>query len=138
VAGASEASADSLYDFGINAGLAFQIQDDLLDAFGDPEKVGKKPGGDILQDKKTLLMIYTRQLAAKDLEFLQSQDLKGEAKVKAFGDLIIKSGARAKAEAKRDHLMQTALADLEAAHGSDEALKAELAQFAQWLSHRDR
>ena len=47
--------ADSLYDFGVNLGIAFQLQDDLLDAFGDPKTFGKKVGGDIIENKKTIL-----------------------------------------------------------------------------------
>lgn len=52
---------DLLYEFGKNLGIAFQIQDDYLDAFGDPEKFGKKPGGDILANKKTFLLIQALQ-----------------------------------------------------------------------------
>ena len=55
--GAGEGNASHLYNFGLNLGIAFQVQDDYLDAFGDPEKVGKQVGGDILANKKTFLMI---------------------------------------------------------------------------------
>ena len=51
-----------LYALGINLGLAFQIQDDLLDAYGDPDKVGKKKGGDIIQGKKTYLVLRAYEL----------------------------------------------------------------------------
>lgn len=137
--GADEKSADSLYQFGIDAGLSFQIQDDLLDAYGDPKKVGKKPGGDILQDKKTLLMIYTKELDPIGFKSLsQSTFVNEESKVEAWCDLMIKSGAKAKAEAERDRLLQSALSALEAAQGENQDLKKELAAFAQWLSHRDR
>lgn len=137
--GADEKSADSLYQFGIDAGLSFQIQDDLLDAYGDPKKVGKKPGGDILQDKKTLLMIYTKELDPVGFKSLsQSTFVNEESKVEAWCDLMIKSGAKAKAEAERDRLLQSALSALEAAQGENQDLKKELAAFAQWLSHRDR
>ena len=60
--------ADSLYDFGVNLGIAFQLQDDLLDAFGDPKTFGKKVGGDIIENKKTILYHLTRAHATdKDL-----------------------------------------------------------------------
>ena len=59
VAGASENELDSLNTFGMSAGLAFQIQDDLLDVIGDPEKFGKIPMGDIRECKKTYLMLLT-------------------------------------------------------------------------------
>lgn len=55
--GAGQRNADHLYAFGKNLGIAFQIQDDYLDAFGEPEKFGKQVGGDILANKKTFLLI---------------------------------------------------------------------------------
>ncbi len=138
IGGASAHSAESLYDFGVNAGLAFQVQDDLLDAYGDPQKVGKKAGGDILQDKKTLLMIYAQDLDESGYEALQKQTLSGEEKVKAYCQFFETCGAKAKAEAKRESLLKASLEALEEAHGKDLVLKEQLAQFAQWLSHRDR
>lgn len=62
--GASAEDAELLYGFGRNMGLAFQLQDDILDAFGDPEKVGKKTGGDIAQNKKTFLYLKAMELGA--------------------------------------------------------------------------
>ena len=55
-----------LYAFGLNIGISFQIQDDYLDAFGDPEKFGKTVGGDITQNKKTFLLIYALEHADKN------------------------------------------------------------------------
>ncbi len=55
--GASEEDQQNLYDFGVKAGIGFQIQDDYLDAFGDPETFGKQVGGDIISNKKTFLTI---------------------------------------------------------------------------------
>jgi geranylgeranyl diphosphate synthase type II len=57
IAGASERDAILMYEFGKKIGIAFQIQDDVLDSFGEGDKVGKKIGGDILANKKTLLLI---------------------------------------------------------------------------------
>jgi geranylgeranyl diphosphate synthase type II len=57
IGGASEKDAEKLYEFGRQIGIAFQLQDDLLDTYGDPEKFGKKPGGDIIQNKKTWLVL---------------------------------------------------------------------------------
>lgn len=57
VAGAPVEDTDLLYEFGINIGLAFQLKDDLLDVYGNPETFGKKIGGDILCNKKTFLLI---------------------------------------------------------------------------------
>lgn len=66
IGGASESEANHLYEFGKNMGIAFQIQDDLLDTFGDEEKVGKKIGGDILQKKKTYLYLKSLELLSMD------------------------------------------------------------------------
>lgn len=64
VAGASSKDQDLIYDFGKNLGIAFQLQDDYLDAFGDPESFGKQVGGDIIENKKTFL--YLKALEFSD------------------------------------------------------------------------
>jgi geranylgeranyl diphosphate synthase, type II len=66
VAETSQENADLIYDFGLNLGLAFQLQDDYLDAFGDPKTFGKQVGGDIIENKKTYLYL-------KALEFASAQ-----------------------------------------------------------------
>tara|TARA_B100000575_G_scaffold254516_1_gene223759 strand:+ start:731 stop:1705 length:975 start_codon:yes stop_codon:yes gene_type:complete len=66
VAGASIKDQNNIYEFGKNLGIAFQIQDDLLDTFGEQEKFGKKIGGDILENKKTLLFIRAKQLLSSE------------------------------------------------------------------------
>lgn len=63
VAGASPAEAEQLYEFGENLGIAFQLQDDILDVYGDPEKFGKQVGGDIIANKKTLLLLKLKEMA---------------------------------------------------------------------------
>ncbi len=68
VAGAERKNADLLYQFGKQAGIGFQIQDDYLDAFGDPEKFGKQVGGDIISNKKTYLIIKALEKAGPDLK----------------------------------------------------------------------
>jgi geranylgeranyl diphosphate synthase type II len=62
IGGGSEGNQEHLYEFGKNIGIAFQIQDDYLDAFGDPEKFGKQQGGDILVNKKTFLLLKALEL----------------------------------------------------------------------------
>jgi geranylgeranyl diphosphate synthase, type II len=59
--GAGLGNQDHLYEFGKNLGIAFQVQDDYLDAFGDATKTGKQQGGDIIANKKTFLMIHARE-----------------------------------------------------------------------------
>lgn len=61
--GAGESNQKHLYEFGKHLGIAFQVQDDYLDAFGDPEKFGKQVGGDIIANKKTFLLIHALEVA---------------------------------------------------------------------------
>jgi geranylgeranyl diphosphate synthase type II len=63
IGGSSEGNQALIYQFGKNLGIAFQVQDDYLDAFGDPKKFGKQPGGDILANKKTFLLIRALEIA---------------------------------------------------------------------------
>ena len=63
--GAGQGNQQHLYGFGKNLGIAFQVQDDYLDAFGDPDKFGKQVGGDIIANKKTFLMIYAMEVASE-------------------------------------------------------------------------
>lgn len=63
IGGASSHDADCLYNFGISLGVAFQLQDDILDVYGDVEKIGKQSGGDILSNKKTILTVLAHGLA---------------------------------------------------------------------------
>jgi len=65
IAHAPQAEAEALYQFGINIGLAFQLQDDLLDVYGDPTTFGKNIGGDILCNKKTFMLINAFKLASE-------------------------------------------------------------------------
>ncbi|WP_339887394.1 polyprenyl synthetase family protein [uncultured Flavobacterium sp.] len=67
VAETSQENTDLIYDFGLNLGIAFQLQDDYLDAFGNPETFGKQIGGDIIENKKTFLYL-------KALEFGEKED----------------------------------------------------------------
>lgn len=64
--GASKEDATNLYEFGINIGLAFQLQDDLLDVYGDTATFGKNIGGDIICNKKTFLLIHAFELASME------------------------------------------------------------------------
>jgi geranylgeranyl diphosphate synthase type II len=66
IAETSEQNADLIYDFGLNLGLAFQLQDDYLDAFGDPKTFGKQVGGDIIENKKTYLYLKAMAFSNKE------------------------------------------------------------------------
>jgi geranylgeranyl diphosphate synthase type II len=74
IGGAPDKDANLLSDFGINLGVAFQLQDDILDVYGDPEKFGKQVGGDIISNKKTYLLIKALELA-KDEQAAQLNGL---------------------------------------------------------------
>ncbi|HAH22183.1 MAG TPA: isoprenyl synthetase [Prolixibacteraceae bacterium] len=88
-ANAPERIADLLYAFGINLGIAFQLQDDLLDVFADQKKFGKKIGGDIVSNKKTFLLLKALELSAPDtkkelLEWIDKKEFDAPEKIKAF------------------------------------------------------
>lgn len=73
IANAKPEDVENIYQFGENLGIAFQLQDDLLDVFGNEDKFGKKTGGDIITNKKTFLYLKAFELAkGKDFEALQS------------------------------------------------------------------
>jgi geranylgeranyl diphosphate synthase type II len=135
--GAGDAAADKLYAFGVNIGIAFQIQDDLLDAFGNPEKVGKKPGGDIILNKQTILRIHAWYHGHENSRELLTREFdSNENKVTAIRDLFETTGSRAYAEQLRDSFYKEALTNLEEVGGNEE-IKRELAQFAEWLILRE-
>lgn len=92
--GAGEGNQRHLYAFGRNLGIAFQVQDDYLDAFGDPEKFGKKIGGDIIANKKTFLMIHALEVAPekRKKELLQLMKENPADKVKSVLDIFTHSG----------------------------------------------
>ncbi len=97
VGGAFGDSATKLYEFGKNIGIAFQLQDDYLDAFGDPEKLGKQNGGDIKANKKTFLHVKALELAQPaqraEMERLLQND--GDDKVKVMLAIYTETGADA-------------------------------------------
>lgn len=93
VANASQKNALDIYDFGLNLGIAFQLQDDLLDAFGNQATFGKTIGGDILENKKTYLYLKALQNADEqqkiELEDLFSnKSLQGQAKIDRVKELF--------------------------------------------------
>ena len=98
VADASEGDQNNLYEFGRLLGIAFQLQDDYLDAFGDPKTFGKQVGGDIIENKKTFLYLK----ALQELDDAKAEELKGlfnvvladsSEKIKTVKQLFIDSGS---------------------------------------------
>ena len=99
IGAASNEESNHIYHFGKNLGIAFQLMDDVLDLYGDPEKFGKRIGGDVISNKKTYLLLKAQELATgntkKDLDFcLTSTVLDDNSKVEKvktiFNDLNIK------------------------------------------------
>lgn len=115
--GATVQETQALYEYGILIGLAFQLQDDILDSFGDPATFGKAIGGDIMENKKTYLLIKAyegadgqqkRELAA----WMHNNDAVREEKVDAVRDLYEVTGARAATEKKVEDLFAEAMLKL--------------------------
>lgn len=94
IGGASDSSIKSLYEFGENLGIAFQIQDDILDAFGDSAMVGKQVGGDILSDKKTILYTTFQSTASatEKEEFLRLSAASNNEKISGIKALYKATG----------------------------------------------
>lgn len=113
--GAGERNQNLIYEFGRKLGLAFQVQDDYLDAFGDPEKFGKRTGGDIMANKKTFLLIHTLQTAteAQRAELNIWLQANTPDKVYAVLKLFKQCGADDWAVELKDRYLQEALQHLE-------------------------
>ncbi|MEM9362658.1 MAG: polyprenyl synthetase family protein [Bacteroidota bacterium] len=98
IAGANETDADAIYSFGRELGIAFQLQDDFLDAFGDPKTFGKQVGGDIIENKKTILYLKALEYASSEdraeLEKLFSEKQKDtEYKIERAKEIFKQSGS---------------------------------------------
>ncbi len=115
--GAGQANQEYLYDFGKNLGIAFQVQDDYLDAFGDPEKFGKKTGGDILSNKKTFLLLRAREVADNNQRSaLESwSNVKDESKIQPILEIYKSCGVDEWARELKSIYLNNALASLEEA-----------------------
>lgn len=116
--GASQADADLLYNFGINIGLAFQLKDDLLDVYGNPEVFGKNIGGDILCNKKTYMLIKTLELAGSSEKeelnkWIQMNTFNPEEKIAAVVDIYNKVGIKTVCENKMQEYYDAAICNLE-------------------------
>ncbi len=137
IGGAGEHNCSHLYEFGKKLGIAFQIQDDYLDAFGDAAVFGKDAGGDIKQNKKTFLLIRALETAnpeqLKALNALLTSDPadKVEQVLAIFKDCKVDAWA----EALKQKYMQEALAHLEAI-AVVEARKKPLIDLANYLMNR--
>ena len=136
--GAGLGSQQHLYNFGKNIGIAFQVQDDYLDAFGIPEKFGKQIGGDILSNKKTFLLIHTLETAnaLQKKELSQLMNSNPPDKVERVLQLFKECKADEWATSLKEKYYQTALEHLEAL-AVQESRKAELKNLAEYLLKRE-
>lgn len=126
IGGATVEEAKKLYQFGEQFGISFQIQDDLLDSFGDQQKVGKQTGGDILQGKKTYLYLKTKELleGVEQQSFVdQYASLDAIDKVDRIKSLFKRVGADEYARQLRDAYHDLAFSHLHALNLSTDRLK---------------
>ena len=142
IGGADDKDSDLMYDFGKNLGLAFQIQDDLLDIYGDSKVFGKISGGDIISNKKTFLLVKALEIAkGGQLKQLQQQfalkEFDPETKVKKVIDLYEQLGIKSVTENLANNFINTAFSLLEKI-GVAKERKTELAQIASSLIGRNR
>ncbi len=140
IAGASKSDAKHFYEFGKNIGVAFQLMDDILDVYGNPEKFGKQVGGDILANKKTYLLLKTMELAngalRKELEFcLNSKTLSPENKITRVKSIYNQLKIKEKSIDEMNHFYNTAIAHLDSIEAPKEK-KAIFENFAKKLMHR--
>jgi geranylgeranyl diphosphate synthase type II len=138
--GAAEKDAEELYYFGRDLGIAFQLQDDLLDAYGDPDSFGKKPGMDIVDNKKTILMITALKDADKEqkerlIEWLDAKEFDPDEKVREVLSIFDSLGVKAKVGQIISDYYKTALESLDHLNSPKER-KSELYSFARYLMER--
>jgi len=139
VANASKEDQTNIYNFGQNIGIAFQIQDDILDLYADPDKFGKQVGGDVIANKKTLLYLRAIGLATKEqleiLKQLQNEEnlvFKVNRTRELFDQLKIKDECQVMMQDYYDRAMKS----LDAIHvNSDD--KTALIELAEFLIQRD-
>lgn len=136
--GSTLGAAEKVYQFGKSLGIAFQLRDDYLDAFGDPEKIGKQAGGDILADKKTYLHLKAHAaLAGSDRDALDSlQGQQPADKVQQTLELFRKAGADTKCLEAINQYSELAFDALEALP-VQEKRKAPLRALALHLLERE-
>lgn len=140
--GAGEKDAGLLYDFGRDLGIAFQLQDDLLDTFADQAVFGKVTGNDIVANKKTILLCEALRLANPK----QQEKLKGwlnrksfdrDEKIKAIKDFYVDLQVEKYVRERIESYHQNAMKSLQQL-GVDESKKSALLDFADYLMHRKK
>lgn len=138
--GADMEDANNLYEFGEKMGLAFQLQDDLLDVYGDPKVFQKKLGGDIVENKKTFMLINALQLADEDQKaeltrWISAESFNPEEKITAVTHIYNNVGIDKLAQKKIEELFALSLQSLDKVKVAEEK-KGELRAFANKLLGR--
>ena len=142
LAGASDEDADNLYKYGEQVGLAFQLQDDLLDVYGDPSVFGKAIGGDITSNKKTYMLINAF-LRANDIQrlalsrWISAKGFDRQEKVTAVTRLYDRIGIRQLCEEKINYYFEQAKQYLACINVPAER-KPPLIDFTNEMMHRDK
>ncbi len=138
----SEADHALLYQMGVNAGIGFQLMDDLLDVYADQDKFGKQVGGDIIANKKTYLLIKAMELAAGEnstelRKWLLAQDFDKDEKVKAVKAIYDKLNIKQLTEAKMNEYFEKAFQNLDDLDASSEK-KIIIKDFFNYLINREK
>ncbi len=142
LAKSDEKDAENLYEFGKNIGIAFQLQDDILDTFGNPEQFGKKVGGDIVQNKKTFLFLKSLEIAS-DTErnallawFSTKTAVEDELeKIEKVKEIFLKINVLDFADELKNHYYDTAMQHLDQVSVAEDK-KGVLRSFAEELLNR--
>ena len=139
IGGADKDNADKMNEFGIQTGIAFQIQDDWLDTFGDPSTFGKKIGGDINNAKKTYLYVLALQQDPKTVDALKEayKIPAGDLRVKAVTRIYDKLGINEMAKKAVNHYTSLALKSINSTSLSDDK-KEIFIKFAEKLIGRKK
>ena len=139
IGGASKEQSELLYDFGLNAGIAFQLQDDILDVYGESAKVGKQKGGDIICNKKTFLLLKAQELATGNLAKELAEQLGNSSeqeKVATVTKIYDELKIRQLAEMRMWEFYNKGMASLEKVEGNKNWIEI-LRQFSHNLMHRE-
>ena len=139
IAGASESDKNAIYDFGLHIGLAFQIQDDILDLYANPEKFGKQVGGDVIANKKTILYLTAINKATKEqLEVVKQLQNESniELKISRTRELFDHLNAKKECQERMDAHYKLAKEAMGKISVSTEN-KAALLSLASYLMQRD-
>ncbi|MCW3806404.1 polyprenyl synthetase family protein [Plebeiibacterium marinum] len=141
LANADEKDAQLIYDFGINIGIAFQLQDDYLDTFGDQKSFGKKIGGDIIANKKTFLLITTLNNATLEDQttlksWIKADNFSEDEKINAVKSIYTKNLVDESSQKLMDKYYNNAMENIAQINGN-KVIKSELIHFATKLMKRN-